>query len=78
MNQATHRLISLRSVRCRKGTIILGKPSSFREQMNRSRNTSFSRNEIPLAIFCLARAFDKIIQEETSQAGNESVEEEVV
>ena len=41
-------------------------------------STSFSRNEIPLAIFCLARAFDKIIQEETSQGGRESGEEEVM
>ena len=41
-------------------------------------STSFSRNEIPLAIFCLVRAFDKIIQEETSQSGSESIEEEVV
>ncbi len=41
-------------------------------------STSFSRNEIPLAIFCLARAFDKIIQEETSQASDEVPEEVVV
>ena len=40
-------------------------------------STSFGRNEIPLAIFCRARAFDKIIQEETSQAGN-GVQEEMV
>ncbi|MFC1805733.1 hypothetical protein ACFL09_01980 [Planctomycetota bacterium] len=40
---------------------------------------SFSRNEIPLAIYCLERAFAKIIEEETAQAGsNGSVEEEVV
>ena len=32
---------------------------------------SFSRNEIPLAIFCLARAFDRIIQEETSKSGSD-------
>ena len=31
---------------------------------------SFSRNEIPLAIFCLARAFDRIIQGETSKSGS--------
>ena len=41
-------------------------------------STSFSRNEIPLAIFCMARAFDKIIQEETAGSGNDSVEEEAV
>ena len=33
-------------------------------------SSSFGRNEIPLAIFCLARAFDKIIQEETSKSGS--------
>ncbi|MBL7224411.1 MAG: hypothetical protein ISS72_11205 [Candidatus Brocadiae bacterium] len=38
---------------------------------------SFSRNEIPLAIYCLERAFAKIIEEETAQNGN-GVEEEVV
>ena len=32
-------------------------------------STSFSRNEIPLAIFCLARAYDKIINEETASNG---------
>lgn len=37
-------------------------------------SNSFSRNEIPLAIFCLARAFDKIIGEEQ----DDSVPEEVV
>ncbi|MFC1805663.1 hypothetical protein ACFL09_01615 [Planctomycetota bacterium] len=40
---------------------------------------SFSRNEIPLAIYCLEKAFEKIIEEETAQSGNgNSVEEEVV
>ena len=39
-------------------------------------STSFSRNEIPLAIFCLARAFDKIINEETaSKSGGEELGE---
>ena len=38
-------------------------------------SSSFSRNEIPLAILCLARAFDKIIQEETSQRGGDGREE---
>ena len=40
---------------------------------------SFSRNEIPLAIYCLAQAFEKIIGEETAQnASNNGIEEEVV
>ncbi len=38
---------------------------------------SFSRNEIVLAIHCLNRAADKIIEEETTQNGSK-VEEEVV
>jgi len=41
---------------------------------------SFSRNEIPLAIYCLEQAFGKIIGEETAQTGNgnNGVEEEMV
>ena len=46
---------------------------------------SFSRNEIPLAIYCLERAFElsvdnQFIEEETAQAGSNGngVEEEVV
>ena len=38
---------------------------------------SLSRNEIPLAIYCLEKAFDKIVQEETSQSGS-GVQEEIV
>ena len=36
---------------------------------------SFGRNEIPLAIFCLARAFDRIVQEETGKGSGEGQEE---
>jgi len=37
---------------------------------------SFSRNEIPLAIYCLQKAFDKIIEKQSETAnGNSSVEE---
>ena len=38
---------------------------------------SFSRNEIPLAVYCLEQAFGAIIGEETTQNGN-GVTEEVV
>ena len=39
-------------------------------------SSSFGRNEIALAIFCLARAFDKIINEETaSKSGSEELSE---
>ena len=36
---------------------------------------SFGRNEIPLAIFCLARAFDRIIREETGKGRSDGQEE---
>ncbi len=39
---------------------------------------SLSRNEIPLAVYCLEKAFDKIIQEETAGSGSNGVQEEVV
>ena len=39
---------------------------------------SFSRNEIPLAIYCLQKAFEKIIETQSEQSDNGSVEEEVV
>ena len=37
---------------------------------------SFSRNEIPLAVYCLSKAFETIVAEETAQNGNGA--EEVV
>ena len=39
---------------------------------------SFGRNEIPLAIHCLQQAFERIVDEEYGQAGENAVEEEVV
>ena len=42
---------------------------------------SFSRNEIPLAIHCLQKAFEKIIetqQEESSNNSNNNIEEVVI
>ena len=39
-------------------------------------STSFSRNEIPLAVYCLEKAFDHII--ESQQGEDSSVEEEAV
>jgi len=32
--------------------------------------TSFGRNEIPLAIYCLQKAFEKIIEMQNEDAGN--------
>jgi len=40
-------------------------------------STSFSRNEIPLAVYCLEKAFEAIVGEEQLQNGN-GVAEEVV
>ena len=39
---------------------------------------SFGRNEIPLAIYCLQQAFEKMLGEDSSDANGNSVEEEVV
>ena len=37
---------------------------------------SFSRNEIPLAIYCLQKAFEKIIETQATESnGNNNVEE---
>ena len=41
-------------------------------------SSSFSRNEIPLAIYCLQKAFEKIIETQIEDSDNGSVEEEVV
>ena len=41
-------------------------------------STSFSRNEIPLAIYCLQQAFETMIGEGNNAANGESVEEEIV
>ena len=41
---------------------------------------SFSRNEIPLAIYCLQKSFEKIIEKQQEASGNSSneVEERVI
>ena len=39
---------------------------------------SFNRNEIPLAIHCLQKCFEKIVETQSEQSDNGSVEEEVV
>ena len=37
-------------------------------------SSSFSRNEIPLAVYVLEKAFEAIVSEETAQNGNGSEE----
>ncbi len=39
---------------------------------------SFSRNEIPMAIYCLQKAFDKIIETQISEGSGDGVVEEEV
>jgi hypothetical protein len=39
---------------------------------------SFSRNEIPLAVHCLQKAFEKIIEVQVSESGGDGVVEEEV
>ena len=39
---------------------------------------SFSRNEIPLAIYCLQQAFETMVGEDNNAANSESIEEETV
>ena len=43
-------------------------------------STSFSRNEIPLAIYCLQKAFEKIIEAKSGSSGdsNNVVEEPIL
>ena len=41
-------------------------------------STSFSRNEIPLAIFCLQKCFEKIIEKQIDGADDGVVEEVVM
>ena len=38
---------------------------------------SFSRNEIPLAVYCLEKAFDAIIKSETGKSVNGKADEKV-
>ena len=41
-------------------------------------SSSFSRNEIPLAIHCLRKAFEKIIEIQSENAGNSNNVEEAI
>ena len=41
-------------------------------------SASFSRNEIPLAIYCLQQVFEAMLGEGDSETNGDSVEEEVV
>ena len=41
-------------------------------------SNSFSRNEIPLAIYCLGKAFEAIVNEQSTGSTDNGIEEEVV
>ena len=41
-------------------------------------SSSFNRNEIPLAIYCLKKSFEHMIESRKSDENNGAVEEEVV
>ena len=41
-------------------------------------STSFSRNEIPLAIYCLQKAFEKIIEVQVGEDSDDGVVEETI
>ena len=41
-------------------------------------STSFSRNEIPLAIYCLQQAFEKILEMQLDSANGDGVVEEPI
>ena len=42
-------------------------------------STSFSRSEVPIAVYCLGKAFEKMIGEESGESDTDSgVQEEVV
>lgn len=41
-------------------------------------SSSFSRNEIPLAIYCLQKAFEKIIETQANEFNSNNIVEEIV
>jgi hypothetical protein len=40
-------------------------------------SSSFSRNEIPLAAYCLEQAFKRMLEDEESESDNNSIEEDL-
>ena len=64
-----------------RGTVKMLKATIQRRYKDRSgtwkSSNSFGRNEIPLAIHCLQKAFEKIIQTQNDEAGSDANVEEV-
>ena len=64
-----------------RGTVKILKATIQRRYKDKSgtwkSSTSFSRNEIPLAIHCLQKAFEKIIEKQNEEAGSSNNAEEI-
>jgi hypothetical protein len=64
-----------------RGTVKMLKATVQRRYKDKSgtwqSSTSFGRNEIPLAIHCLQKAFEKIIQTQNEEAGSSNNAEEI-
>jgi hypothetical protein len=65
-----------------RGTVKILKATIQRRYKDKSgtwqSSTSFGRNEIPLAIHCLQKAFEKIIEKQNEEAGTGTNVEEMV
>lgn len=65
-----------------RGTVKMLKATVQRRYKDKSgawkSSSSFGRNEIPLAIHCLQKAFEKIIQTQNEEAGTGTNVEEVI
>ena len=68
-------------VQMSRGTVKMLKATVQRRYKDKSgtwkSSTSFGRNEIPLAIHCLQKAFEKIIQTQNEEARTDTNTEEV-
>jgi len=64
-----------------RGTVKILKATIQRRYKDKSgtwkSSTSFSRNEIPLAIHCLQKAFEKIIEKQNEESGSNNKVEEI-
>ena len=62
-----------------RGTVKILKATVQRRYKDRGgqwqSSTSFSRNEIPLAIHCLQKSFERIIEIQNEEPGSDNVEE---
>jgi len=62
-----------------RGTVRILKATVQRRYKDRGgqwqSSTSFSRNEIPLAIHCLQKSFERIIEIQNEEPGSDNVEE---